>query len=200
MTTFGCTGCHRCDEVCPESLEPSRLIALIVLSTTRSDVSATQSERLDDLRTEGLPSCSDCGQCTEICPSGLPLEALLNEGKGLLNNETNEKRGSDHWKQRFNKRQRRVQTLKIEKTLNARATLAQDSLKTKNQPIQPAATSASARTEAQTSAASQPKERVAAADFSRDTAQSDIAAAVARVKAKRAAQKNNDKPGVRHDS
>ena len=144
MTTFGCTGCHRCDEVCPESLEPSRLIALIVLSTTRSDVSATQSERLDDLRTEDLPSCSDCGQCTEICPSGLPLETLLNEGKGLLDNETHEKRGSDHWKQRFNKRQRRVQTLKIEKTLNARATLAQDSLKTKNQPIQPAGTSASA--------------------------------------------------------
>jgi hypothetical protein len=128
------------------------------------------------------------------------LETLLNEGKGLLDNETNEKRGSDHWKQCFNKRQRRIETLKIEKTLNARATLTQDSLKTKNQPIQPAATSASARTEAQTSAASQPKERVAAADFSRDTAQSDIAAAVARVKAKRAAQKNNDKPGVRHDS
>lgn len=186
MTQFGCTRCHRCDEVCPEILEPSRLIALIALSTTPTGISSTQAERLDDLRTEQLQRCTDCGECTRICPSALPLDTLLSQGKVLLENEEAEKQSSDYWKQRFTKRQRRFDTLNVEKTLKARATLAQDSQHSRTQAQQPSALPTP--TQSQTLTADRVQEAVAAADFSRESAQSDIAAAVARVKAKRAAQ------------
>lgn len=186
MTQFGCTSCHRCDEICPEILEPSRLIALIALSTTPTGISSTQAERLDDLRTEQLQRCTDCGECTRICPSALPLDTLLSQGKVLLENEEAEKQSSDYWKQRFTKRQRRFDTLNVEKTLKARATLAQDSQHSRTQAQQPSALPTP--TQSQTLTADRVQEAVAAADFSRESAQSDIAAAVARVKAKRAAQ------------
>lgn len=198
MTQFGCTGCHRCDEVCPEILEPSRLIALIALSTTPTGISSTQAERLDDLRTEQLQRCTDCGECTRICPSALPLDTLLSQGKVLLENEEAEKQSSDYWKQRFTKRQRRFDTLKVEKTLKARATLAQDNQQSRDQAQRPPALPTP--TQSQTLTADRVQEAVAAADFSRESAQSDIAAAVARVKAKRAAQKKVTKRESQHDA
>ncbi len=186
---IGCTGCQRCDEVCPESLEPSRLIAFVSLATTASGINATQAERLDNLRKEGLRDCSDCGECTAVCPSHLPLESLLQEGKTLLDNEAAEFLGSQHWLSRFQKRQRRVETLKVERKLKARTTLAQDA----EEPGIAATASSILNTEKPSQNQSTDKTTKPTTDdnaaFSRDSAQSDIAAAVARVKAKRAAQK-----------
>lgn len=149
----GCTTCRRCDEGCPEALEPSILIALVALATTPSAQGETHAERLDDLIDNNLLNCTSCGDCTRLCPSHLPLNDLLETGQRLVKGEQTERASSEHWKARFEKRQQRVTSNKIER-----------------------------KTKAQVSAPSAPESQ----EFSRATAQSDIAAAVARVAAKRA--------------
>lgn len=156
----GCTFCRLCDSVCPEGLETSRLIALIALAQSPSLEGATHAERLDDLATERLSQCSDCGACTDACPSHLPLDTLLLAGKHSVAAELQEHEQSAHWRQRFERRQRRVATLALERrTRDAR----------KLEPEQPSQQS------------EQPALRA------RSDAQAEVAAAVARVKAKRAA-------------
>jgi electron transport complex protein RnfC len=163
-----CTSCQLCDDACPEGLATSTLIALIALCRTPSTTGTTHAERLDDLNENGLMHCTDCGKCTAACPSHLPLADLLEHGKALANAETRERAASAHWKTRFEKRQRRVEA----KQRNKRA------LKPATQKPQGALVP-----QAASSTPVSP-----ALPATRDKAQADIAAAVARVKAKRAAK------------
>ncbi len=165
---IGCTYCRRCDEACPKALETGRLISLITLVGTPSNWSTTQAERLDDLQASELDQCDDCGACTLVCPSRLALDSILQTGKALLAAESEERNSSSYWRHRFERRQLRVAKARLEKRVRPNA----EKHVTKIATAKPDSTG-----------------------FSRASAQQDIAAAVARVKAKRASLTTSDRVG-----
>lgn len=122
------------------------------------------------LEMAGLRDCFECGACTYSCPSTIDLASSLDAGKKLLATDAAQQDISSHWKNRFEFHQYRLQRDKAEAS------------KVKN-------------SESETKIASDQEQE----KFSREKAQLDIAAAVARVKAKRSspetAEQEKGKPG-----
>lgn len=112
----------------------------------------------------GLFDCIECGACDYVCPSKLPLVSTYKESKKLIETRRQELAHSDYWQQRFQFHQYRVkkekdQAVSRKVDVSAKPTLA----------TEPAV-----------------KEQNGEADFiSKEQASLDIAAAVARVKARR---------------
>ncbi len=177
-----CTSCKLCVSSCPENLDPSKLIAFVSLASRPTLSSDTQAERIDDLIENKMDTCSACGFCTQVCPSNVPLDSLLAIGHSLVRAEQKEKQLSDYWKTRFAARQARIAT----KTLSRKAKTSDNVTRSKpgiTKPYddgkqQPESGSGTPNAGAGNSAHA----------FSRLAAQDDIAAAVARVKAKREAK------------
>ena len=69
-----CVRCARCLDSCPMQLEPTTLMHAI----KRND--------LDSARSHDLSSCIECGSCTYVCPSGIPLVQYFRLGKQFLAN------------------------------------------------------------------------------------------------------------------
>ncbi|MGA2142174.1 MAG: RnfABCDGE type electron transport complex subunit C [Brevinematales bacterium] len=66
-----CIRCSRCQESCPMMLRPARLAALC---------------REDDFKEawkSGLGQCIECGACSYICPSKIPITAILRYGRSV---------------------------------------------------------------------------------------------------------------------
>ena len=112
----------------------------------------------------GLLDCIECGACDYVCPSQLPLVSTYKESKKRIENRRQDLELSDYWQQRFQFHQYRVK-------------------KEKDQAV-----SRKAVVPAKPTLAAEPavKEQNDEADFiSKEQASLDIAAAVARVKARR---------------
>jgi electron transport complex protein RnfC len=64
-----CISCGRCIDACPFGLSPTRLYKLI--------------DHLDynGAMDEGLMDCKECGCCSYVCPSAIPLVQGLKLGK-----------------------------------------------------------------------------------------------------------------------
>ena len=186
-----CTGCQLCVISCPEKLDPSKLIALVSLASRPTLTSTTQAEKVDDLIANNLSACTDCGQCTGACPSNVALAPLLARGRELVSTEERERQYSEHWKARFLARQGRIATTTLSRKAKAEMLAEKKPAPLYSAPlyIEPEISQNQnqrqevADTTTNTQASIDP-----ISSFSRATAQDDIAAAVARVKAKREAK------------
>jgi len=112
----------------------------------------------------GLLDCIECGACDYVCPSQLPLVSTYKESKKRIENRRQDLELSDYWQQRFQFHQYRVKKEK-DQAVSRKAVV----------PAKPALAAEPAV-----------KEQNDEADFiSKEQASLDIAAAVARVKARR---------------
>jgi electron transport complex protein RnfC len=124
------------------------------------------SKALDTIQLleHGLLDCIECGACDYVCPSQIPLVSIYKQSKKFIKTRRHSLEYSDYWQQRFQFRQYRVKKEKdqaLSRKLNA--------------PLQ-----------SMQAAEQAPKGQNDEADFiSKEQASRDIAAAVARVKARR---------------
>jgi len=147
--------CIRCG-FCADAC-PSRLLPQQLLAFSKT-ADTTQ------LLGHGLFDCIECGACDYVCPSHIPLVSIYKESKKLIATRTQSLEHSDYWQQRFQFHQYRV---KKEKD--------QAASKKADVPVKPTLAAEPAL-----------KEQNDEADFiSKEQASLDIAAAVARVKARR---------------
>ncbi len=126
--------------------------------------SFARSQNLEQLQSYQLDACIECGACSYVCPSKIPLVDYFKAGKAALEDNTVKARQSAEWQKRFQLHQIR---LKAEK----------DALLNKRKVKTPKS-----------------NDRVAIAPMSREAAQSEIAAAVARVRRKK--NKFNSEQGI----
>ena len=177
-----CTSCKLCVPSCPENLDPSKLIALVSLASRPTLSSDTQAERIDDLIESNINACTACGICTQACPSNVPLAQLLAKGVSLVSAEEKERELSDHWKARFAARQVRMATKILGRQAKTRDIVNK---------ITSGSTKSNVDDNQQPNSDSKASSAVVSDStnaFSRSAAQNDVAAAVARVKAKREAK------------
>ncbi|RMH64524.1 MAG: electron transport complex subunit RsxC [Calditrichaeota bacterium] len=69
---YPCIRCLRCVDVCPVGLNPSRLGAL------------AKSRDYEHMLDFHVMDCVECGSCSYICPSNIPLVQRFRVAKGLL--------------------------------------------------------------------------------------------------------------------
>ncbi|MBN2492025.1 MAG: SLBB domain-containing protein, partial [Planctomycetes bacterium] len=72
MDTYACIRCGRCLEACPVFLNPSRLGLL------------ARKHLYDEMEAHKVLDCMECGSCSFVCPSGIPLVQMFRATKALL--------------------------------------------------------------------------------------------------------------------
>ncbi|MDX1490415.1 MAG: electron transport complex subunit RsxC [Pseudohongiellaceae bacterium] len=173
-----CIRCGFCAQVCPAYLLPQQLLL------------ASQQGAHEQARAGGLQDCIECGACNYVCPSHIPLVQYYRAEKAELRNLDAMASRAQHWQQRFENHQARLDKQKAtaldrrSRALRMRAKAPQAPIKTDLHDEQiKAPSSATAETSAVLSA---------------DQAKSDIQAALARARAKKAQQQQStaisDKP------
>lgn len=136
---------------------PSKLLPQQLLAFSRT----TDTTQLIE---HGLFDCIECGACDYVCPSHIPLVSTYKKSKKVIETRQQSLECSDYWQQRFQFRQYRIKKEK-EQALSRKTDSS-------TKPARTAERTAKALSEA--------------ADFiSKEQASRDIAAAVARVKARR---------------
>ncbi|MBC8523089.1 electron transport complex subunit RsxC [PVC group bacterium] len=70
--TLACVSCGQCLEACGYFLNPARLAKLS---------KARQWEAMEEFH---LNDCMECGACSWVCPSSIPIVQLIRTGKGAL--------------------------------------------------------------------------------------------------------------------
>lgn len=200
-----CTGCDLCVEPCP--VDCIDMIAMTSSKTEFPDkpsaqacircgfcadvcpvnllpqqlLAFSQSENNSELLEHGLFDCTECGACDDICPSHIPLVSYYQESKNRIHAREESLGKSQQWQQRFQFHQYRIKRDK------------EQSLARKAKPIK-----TEMYTPKQESNIQSPMEQE---HFSKEKASREIAAAVARVKARRNQLKtkteseNKPKPG-----
>ncbi len=125
--------------------------------------------------------CIECGACDYVCPSHIPLVSIYKDSKTIIEARQINHERSEVWQQRFQYHQYRIKKEKDQAPTRTKAVPAK----------KPAAESG----EAGVSVSSNGDEQEF---FSKEKASREIAAAVARVKARRAESKSvaseQDKP------
>lgn len=66
---INCVRCSACVDKCPAFLEPITLVSLI------------KNGKMDELENNGISACIECGSCSYICPSYIPLLDYIRQGK-----------------------------------------------------------------------------------------------------------------------
>lgn len=69
---YPCIRCQRCVDACPVYLNPSRLGSL------------AKSRLYEDMLDYHIMDCMECGSCSYVCPSNIPLVQRFRVAKGLL--------------------------------------------------------------------------------------------------------------------
>ena len=98
-----CIRCGLCAEACPASLLPQQLYWF------------SRSEDFDRARSHNLFDCIECGACSYVCPSNIPLVQYYRATKSAIRQHDDEKRKSEHARQRFEFRKARLETAEAEK-------------------------------------------------------------------------------------
>lgn len=69
---YPCIKCQRCVDACPVYLNPSRLGTLAA------------ARHYEDMLSYHIMDCMECGSCSYVCPSNIPLVQRFRVAKGLL--------------------------------------------------------------------------------------------------------------------
>ncbi|RMH74283.1 MAG: electron transport complex subunit RsxC [Gemmatimonadetes bacterium] len=69
---YACIHCSRCVEACPVFLNPSRLGQL------------ARVKRYEEMINYHLMDCVECGSCSYVCPSNIPLVQRFRVAKGMI--------------------------------------------------------------------------------------------------------------------
>jgi electron transport complex protein RnfC len=69
---YACIKCQRCVDACPVYLNPSRLGAL------------AKARHYEDMLDFHILDCMECGSCSYVCPSNIPLVQRFRVAKALL--------------------------------------------------------------------------------------------------------------------
>jgi len=148
--------CIRCG-FCADAC-PVRLLPQQLLAFSKT---ANNSQLLE----HGLMDCIECGACDYVCPSHIPLVSIYKDSKAAIETRLTNHERSKVWQQRFQYHQSRIKKEKDQAPTRTKAVPAK----------KPAA-------ESEVSASNNGDEQEF---FSKEKASREIAAAVARVKARR---------------
>ena len=92
-----------CAEACPVSLLPQQLLWY------------AQAKDHDRLEAHNLFDCIECGACSYVCPSNIPLVQYYRNSKGEIKQAQKEKIKSDHARERFEFHKERIELAEKEK-------------------------------------------------------------------------------------
>jgi electron transport complex protein RnfC len=98
-----CIRCLRCVTACPMNLLPNKMYW------------HTRAEALDRARHYNLFDCIECGCCSHVCPSRIPLVQYFRHGKAACNSEELENQKSEAARLRSEARTARLERLDAEK-------------------------------------------------------------------------------------
>jgi electron transport complex protein RnfC len=98
-----CIRCGDCATACPENLQPQKLLL---------DLSAGKLMRA---REHGLLECSECGRCDAACPSHIPLLQQFRVAMTTVRERDAKMREADAARERFERRQRRLEREAVER-------------------------------------------------------------------------------------
>jgi electron transport complex protein RnfC len=129
-----------------------------------------KAQRLNLAQEQGLQDCIECGICSYVCPSHIPLVEFFRDTKIVISDKSISKMQSEKWRKRFEFRnQRLLHNNKKQSGKSRRRSVSTPGI--------------------------DPTTESDVSEFSRPNAQTEIAAAVARVKKRKAksnAPKNSD--------
>ncbi|PCJ49757.1 MAG: electron transport complex subunit RsxC [Gammaproteobacteria bacterium] len=99
-----CIRCGLCAEVCPASLLPQQLFWF------------SQAGELNKAEDHNIMDCIECGACSYVCPSQIPLVDYYRFTKGEIRTRADITDKAERSKLRFDFRNERLETIKLEKT------------------------------------------------------------------------------------
>lgn len=91
-----CIRCGDCAVVCPEQLQPQRLLLHL------------RDERWAQAEHEGLQDCTACGRCDAVCPSRIPLARLFRQAKAQIAETATRRTRALAARERYRSRQARL--------------------------------------------------------------------------------------------
>lgn len=171
---MACIRCGACAEACPASLLPQQLYWY------------ARDNDHDNLRAHNLADCIECGACAYVCPSEIPLVHYYRQAKADMREQYIEKQKADIAKERFEARK-----LRLEREKQERLEKHQRAAEAREKALAERAAAAQTGTEASTQEAapySASSDAPGAAPAAADDKQDRVKAAIARAKARKAAQ------------
>jgi Na+-translocating ferredoxin:NAD+ oxidoreductase subunit C len=165
-----CIRCGDCQDVCPAGLLPQQLL---FYSKNQQHEKALQHQIFD---------CIECGACSYVCPSDIPLVDYYRHEKSVLKQVAEDKRLADIAKQRFENRNLRLERIQKERADKRAQIQKQRELAQQNK-----------TSEAKSNTS--PNGSIALSETADDPKKAAIAAALARVQAKKSNKaQENSKP------
>jgi electron transport complex protein RnfC len=105
---MACIRCGRCADVCPANLLPQQLYWY------------SRAKDLEQVQDYNLFDCIECGCCSHVCPSHIPLVQYFRYAKAESWALEQERRESEHAKQRHDFRVSRLERLEAERKAKLR--------------------------------------------------------------------------------
>ena len=172
-----CVRCGECAQVCPAQLLPQQLFW------------HAKAKEYDKAVNFNLADCIECGCCTYVCPSNIPLVEYYRIAKSAVKTEAEEKKQAELAKQRFELRTQRLEDERLAREAKQKEA-AERRKSTMSSTDKDAVAEAMARIKAKKAAAG--SNASTTAPDAPDNKRKDVAAAIARAKANKAAQNNPD--------